>query len=133
MARFERVGVRALAGFAPALLALVLAGCGEDDDGEAGDVVCGEAVGNWRFGDGNLFMSVSNSCEISNFCSIRENIHTKGTASATQLKLDSVGGSPLAFFYTVSADQLTIIDGFEDADLQLDRLTEALPATCPAL
>lgn len=115
------------------LLAMAVIGCGGDDrDKEASGSICGQAVGNWRFGDGNLFMSVSSSCEISNFCSIRENIHTKGVASATELKLDSVGGSPMTFAYTVSGGHLTIIDGFQDVDLQLDRLDEGLPTTCPA-
>lgn len=125
MVGWHRIGVLVCSSLA------VLAGC-SSDEGASSKPTCGDAVGNWRFGDDNLFLSVTSACAISNFCSIRENIHTRGTASATELELDAVAGQPLSFGYRVSAEQLTIIAAFQGQDLQLERLNGALPSSCPA-
>ncbi|HVJ15116.1 MAG TPA: hypothetical protein VM686_06730 [Polyangiaceae bacterium] len=114
------------------------AGSGGASDDAGGSAGAGGAepcdpatTGNWTFGSGNLNMTVAAGCFISNFCSIEEGIHTQGTLTASELHLDSVGGQPLSFAYTLIGDTLTIIDGFNTFDLPLSRTNEPLPDACP--
>ncbi len=97
---------------------------------DAAPAQCG-AVGTWTLGDDNLFVVIDTSCAITNFCDIMNGIHTVGALTASELHLDSVGGSPLSFTYTLTEDTLTIIDGFGDVDLPLMRIPPAeLPPAC---
>jgi hypothetical protein len=80
-------------------------------------------------------MVVDGNCRITNFCSIAEGIHTTGSLMTSALLLDSVGGSPLAFAYTLEGDILTLLDAGpapERVDLPLSRTQAPLPETCPA-
>ena len=143
-------------GWVPALAAMIagLPCCGSDTDGDSqsvsgrgGTTAAGaggsagqggappascepETVGNWALGD-NLFMTVEQGCFVSNFCSIEEGIHTQGALDDGMLHLQSVGGMPLSFAYTLSDDIFTMIDGYGDVDLPLFRRDAPLPEACP--
>lgn len=114
----------------------ILVSCGgadDDDDGTEETQHCEDSLlGRWALGDGNLFLEVTDNCVVSNFCSIAEGIHTRGTATDTELRLNSVGGSPVTLSYVLSADTLTLIDIVGTTDLPLARSTASLPAACPA-
>ena len=62
---------------------------------------------------------------------IEEGIHPQGTLDDGMLHLESVGGEPLSFAYTLSGDTFTMIDGYMDFDLPLGRLDDPLPEACP--
>jgi hypothetical protein len=107
---------------------------GEGAEGGAGATgECPAAVaGTWSLGDDNLYVVVESDCNVRNFCSIAEGIHSRGSVTNTVLLVDSVGGRPLAFAYSLSDDTLTLIDaGPNDEDLPLSRTDEALPMSCP--
>jgi hypothetical protein len=103
---------------------------GEGGAGTDGDCP-GEAVGTWALGDGNLYMVVESDCSISNFCSIAEGIHSRGSVTNGVVIVDSVGGQPLSFSYMLSVDTLTLIDaGPNGEELPLTRTNEPLPEDC---
>jgi hypothetical protein len=97
---------------------------------DAAPVGC-TAEGTWTLGDGNLFVVIDAECVITNFCDIANVIHSTGTLTEDELRVDSVGGQPMSFMYTLTADTLTMIDGFGDLDLPLTRTAaDALPVDC---
>jgi hypothetical protein len=106
-------------------------GAGGEGGTETSGDCPGGAVGTWALGDDNLYMVVESDCSISNFCSIAEGIHSRGSVTNSVVVVDSVGGQALSFAYTLSGNTLTLIDaGPSGEELPLTRTNQPLPADC---